>query len=73
MVLKATLTQKAMMLRYGIQIHEDAYDTLLAISDTIFDIGFLPGKDYNLLNPTGLKLQKLYDELYEQNRYGDLE
>ena len=71
--MKVTLAQKAMLIKYGIRIYEDAYDTLLAISDKIFDIVFLPGKDYNLLNPTGLKLQRLYDEIYEQNRYGDLE
>ena len=71
--MKVTLAQKAMLIKYGIRIYEDAYDTLLAISEKIFDIGFLPGKDYNLLNPTGLKLQRLYDEIYEQNRYGDLE
>lgn len=60
-----------MLIRYGIKIGETTNETLLAIADRMLEIGFTP--DFNLLNPTGLKLDKLYDEIYEQNRYGDLE
>ena len=69
--MKITLAQRAMLIRYGIKIGETTNETLLAIADRMLEIGFTP--DFNLLNPTGLKLDKLYDEIYEQNRYGDLE
>lgn len=71
--MKITLAQRMTLAKYGIPVYEESRDTLIAIYDKILDIGFLPGDDYNLLNPTGLKLDKLYDEIYEQNRYGDLE
>ena len=71
--MKITLQQRMTLLKYGVRIYDSARDTLHALDKRIVEIGFLPGKEYNLLNPTGLKLDKLYDELYEQNRYGDLE
>ena len=69
--MKITLAQKMMLLKYGVPISDDATDTLFALLDRMVEIGFT--QDFNLLNPTGVKMQKLYDELYEQNRYGDLE
>lgn len=71
--MKITLAQKAALIRYGVKIYDDVDRTLIAISDRILEIGFLPGKGFDLLNPTGLKMQKLYEELYQQNRYGDIE
>ena len=69
--MKITLAQKMMLMKYGVPISDDAVDTLFALLDRMVEIGFTP--DFNLLNPTGVKMQKLYDEIYEQNRYGDLE
>ena len=71
--MRITLAQKAALIKYGVKIYDDVDETLIAISDRILEIGFLPGDDYDLLNKTGLKMRKLYDELYEQNRYGDVE
>lgn len=69
--MKITLAQRAMLIKYGVRIYDNPRDTLHALDEKIVEIGFTP--DFNLLNPTGLKLDKLYDEIYEQNRYGDLE
>ena len=71
--MRITLAQKVALIKYGVKIYDDVDETLIAISDRMLEIGFLPGDDYNLLNKTGLKMQELYDELYEQNRYGDIE
>ena len=71
--MRITLAQKVALIKYGVKIYDDVDETLIAISDRMLEIGFLPGDDYNLLNKTGLKMQVLYDELYEQNRYGDIE
>ena len=68
-----TLAQKMMLIKYGVPIYKSSRRTLIALYDRILEIGFLPGNDYNLLNPTGLKLDQLYDEIYEQNKYGDIE
>ena len=69
--MKITLAQKMMLMKYGVKIYDDTHDTLLALDEKILQIGFTP--DYNLLNKTGLKLDQLYDEIYEQNKYGDIE
>ena len=66
-----TLAQKMMLVKYGVKISDDAWETMYALLDRMVEIGFTP--DFNLLNPTGVKMQKLYDELYQQNRYGDIE
>lgn len=48
-----------------INVAADDIDTvLLDLDDKITEIGF--NADYSL-NKTGLKLQKLYDEIYTQN------
>ena len=69
--MKISMAQRMTLMKYGVQIYDNARDTLHALDERIVEIGFTP--DFNLLNPTGLKLDKLYDEIYEQNRYGDLE
>mgnify|MGYP007002459931 CR=1 FL=1 len=66
-----TLAQKMMLVKYGVKISDDAWETMYALLDRMVEIGFT--SDFNLLNPTGVKMQKLYDELYEQNKYGDIE
>ena len=57
--MKITLAQKMMLMKYGVPISDDAVDTLFALLDRMVEIGFTP--DFNLLNPTGVKMQKLYD------------
>ncbi len=59
-----TDSQKALLTKYGVEVREDVNDTLLALDDKITEIGF--NADYEL-NEVGLKLQNLYDELYNQN------
>ena len=68
---RITLAQKMMLIKYGVKIYDNVRDTLQALDEKILDIGFT--EDYNLLNKTGLKLDQLYDEIYEQNKYGDIE
>ena len=69
--MRITLAQKMMLIKYGVKIYDNVRDTLQALDEKILDIGFT--EDYNLLNKTGLKLDQLYDEIYEQNKYGDIE
>lgn len=59
-----TDSQKALLTKYGVEVQEDVNDTLLALDDKITEIGF--NTDYEL-NEVGLKLQRLYDDLYGQN------
>ncbi len=56
--------QKALLNSRGIKIYNDVNDTLLAIDEKITEIGF--NSKYEL-NEVGLKLQKLYDQIYNQN------
>ena len=44
---------------------DDIEELLLKLDDKIIEIGFEP--DCEWLNPVGLKLQKLYDDLDYQN------
>lgn len=56
--------QKKILSKYGISVENDIDDLLLDLDDKITEIGF--NADYSL-NETGAKLQRLYDELYNQN------
>jgi len=59
-----TKKQKDILTEYAVEIFDDVNDTLLALDAKITEIGF----DANYaLNTVGLKLQRLYDELYDQN------
>ena len=48
-----------------IEIAEDINDLLLALDAKITEIGFTA--DFNNLNAVGTKLQKLYDQIFDQN------
>ena len=50
--------------KYRIEVCDDINDLLLNIDSKITEIGFNP--DYSL-NDVGLKLQLLYDQIYNQN------
>ncbi len=68
-MLKISEDQQKLLLTYLPNLQENIYrediDTVLEELDAkITEIGF--NNDYSL-NKTGLSLQKLYDELYNQN------
>ena len=56
--------QKRLLNKYGIVIQDDINGLLLDLDAKITEIGF--NADYSL-NKVGLQLQRLYDELYDQN------
>ena len=60
-----TEEQKALLEEYNIPISDDINELLLDLDAKITEVGFEAG--YEWLNPTGRKLQRLYDELYDQN------
>ena len=60
-----TREQKRILEEYNIQISDDINELLLDLDAKITEVGF--EADYEWLNPTGRKLQRLYDELYDQN------
>ncbi len=71
--MKITGEQKSLLKEYGVAIPENVEDmksadeineVLLALDAKITEIGFDANYD---LNDVGLKLQKLYDQLYDQN------
>lgn len=66
MNIKVNITdaQKEILKNYGVSVFGEINDVLLALDAKITEIGF--DADYEL-NDDGLKLQKLYDELYDQN------
>ena len=59
-----TDAQKEILSKYGVELFKDVNETLLALDDKITEVGF--DADYEL-NEIGLELQRLYDELYNQN------
>jgi len=65
MKLNITNEQKEILNAYRIEITEDINEVLLALDAKITEIGF--ADDYDYLNKVGLKLQKLYDEIFDQN------
>lgn len=56
--------QKNILKKYDIKLVNDINELLLDVDAKITEIGFNP--DYSL-NDVGLKLQRLYDQLYNQN------
>lgn len=68
-MLKINDDQRVLLLEYLPQAKQyieddDINQLLLDLDDKITEVGF----DFNYdLNDKGLKLQKLYDELYDQN------
>lgn len=56
--------QRAQLEAVGVAVSENINDVLLDLDDKITEVGFDANYD---LNERGLKLQKLYDELYDQN------
>ncbi len=56
--------QKKLLAECGIEPADDIDTLLLDLDDKITEIGF--NANYSL-NETGAKLQRLYDELYNQN------
>ena len=60
-----TDSQRAMLEEYGVPFCDDINELLLDLDAKITEIGF--EADYEWLNPIGRKLQRLYDELYDQN------
>ncbi|MBQ2278323.1 MAG: hypothetical protein II333_07110 [Clostridia bacterium] len=63
-----TEEQKKMLREYEVEFSEEAHvnELLDKLDDRITEIGFT--EDQEWLNPVGLKLQKLYDDIYWQNR-----
>ena len=63
-----TEEQKKMLREYEVEFSEEAHvnELLDKLDDKITGIGFT--EDQEWLNPVGLKLQKLYDDIYWQNR-----
>lgn len=62
-----TEEQKALLKKHNIDIPENPQDInilLLDLDDKITSIGF---NSDDSLNEVGLKLQRLYDEIYRQN------
>lgn len=59
-----TKEQTDLLAGYGVAISDDINDVLLALDAKITEVGFDANYD---LNDDGLKLQKLYDELFDQN------
>lgn len=56
--------QKNILKKYDINLADDINELLLNVDAKITEIGF--NSDYSL-NDVGLKLQRLYDQLYNQN------
>ncbi len=65
MKINLTTEQRKMLEDYGIEIAGDINALLLALDAKITEIGFTD--DYDYLNKVGLKLQKLYDQIFYQN------
>lgn len=63
-----TEEQKKMLREYEVEFSEEAHvnELLDKLDEKILQIGFT--EDQEWLNPVGLKLQKLYDDIYWQNR-----
>ena len=62
--MRITAEQNNILKEYNIKCSDDVNVLLLDLDAKITEIGFNP--DYSL-NKVGLKLQRLYDQLYNQN------
>lgn len=65
MSINLTNEQREMLETYDIEITEGASELLLDLDAKITEIGFTD--DFEHLNRVGVKLQKLFDEIYDQN------
>lgn len=65
MKINLTTEQRKMLEDYEIEIAGDINDLLLALDAKITEIGFTA--DFNNLNEVGSRLQKLYDQIFNQN------
>ena len=60
-----TEDQKQLLQANNVPISEDVDVLLLDLDAKITEVGFT--RDQQNLNDTGLKLQRLYDQIYNQN------
>ena len=60
-----TTIQKEVLKKYNIPICGEIYEMLLLIDAKITEIGY--EANYERVNPAGRELERLYDELYDQN------
>ena len=60
-----TTIQKEVLKKYNIPICGEINEMLLLIDAKITEIGY--EANYELVNPAGRELERLYDELYDQN------
>ena len=60
-----TTIQKEILKKYNIPICGEINEMLLLIDAKITEIGY--EANYERVNPAGRELERLYDELYDQN------
>ena len=60
-----TTIQKEVLNKYNIPICGEINEMLLLIDAKITEIGY--EANYERVNPAGRELERLYDELYDQN------
>ena len=60
-----TTIQKEILKKYNIPICGEINELLLLIDAKITEIGY--EANYERVNPAGRELERLYDELYDQN------
>ena len=60
-----TTIQKEVLKKYNIPICGEINEMLLLIDAKITEIGY--DANYERVNPAGRELERLYDELYDQN------
>ena len=60
-----TTIQKEVLKKYNIPICGEIIEMLLLIDANITEIGY--EANYESVNPAGRELERLYDELYDQN------
>lgn len=60
-----TTAQRELLKKYNIQICDEINELLLLVDAKITEIGY--EANYERVNPAGRELERLYDELYDQN------
>ena len=60
-----TTVQKEVLKKYNISVCNEINELLLLIDAKITEIGY--EANYERVNPAGRELERLYDELYDQN------
>ena len=63
--MNSTTIQKEVLKKYNIPICGEINEMLLLIDAKITEIGY--EANYERVNPAGRELERLYDELYDQN------